>query len=38
MMAEKIADVIRGRMPEPRSEAVFFQANGAPARRELRPM
>jgi choline dehydrogenase len=38
MMAEKIADVIRGRMPEPRSEAVFFQANGVPARRELRPM
>jgi choline dehydrogenase len=32
MMAEKLADVIRGRTPLPRSTAPYFKANGAPAR------
>jgi choline dehydrogenase len=32
MMAEKLADVIRGRAPLPRSTAPYFKANGAPAR------
>jgi choline dehydrogenase len=32
MMAEKLADVIRGRTPLPRSTAPYFTANGAPAR------
>jgi choline dehydrogenase len=38
MMSEKIADLIRGRTPEPRADVAFFQANGAPARRESRSM
>ncbi len=33
MMAEKLADVIRGRTPLPRSTTPFYKANGAPARR-----
>ncbi len=33
MMAEKIADRIRGRAPLPRSEAPYFVAGDAPARR-----
>jgi choline dehydrogenase len=32
MMAEKIADRIRGRAPLPRSDATFYQAKGAPPR------
>jgi choline dehydrogenase len=32
MMAEKLADVIRGRAPLARSKAPYFTANGAPAR------
>jgi choline dehydrogenase len=38
MMAEKIADLIRGRTPEPRATVAFFRANGAPARRQTRSM
>jgi len=34
MMAEKLADVLRGRAPLPRSTAPYFQANGAPARKK----
>ena len=34
MIAEKIADVIRGRQPLPRSTAEYYQANGAPVRGE----
>ncbi len=33
MMAEKIADAIRGRAPLPRVEVPYYSANGAPARR-----
>jgi len=33
MMAEKLADVLRGRTPLPRSTAPYFKANGAPPRR-----
>ncbi|BAP45108.1 choline dehydrogenase [Pseudomonas sp. StFLB209] len=33
MLAEKIADRIRGRQPLPRSNAKYFKANGAPVRR-----
>jgi len=33
MMAEKIADRIRGRAPLPRSDAPYFVAGGTPARR-----
>lgn len=33
MLAEKIADRIRGRQPLPRSHAKYFKANGAPVRR-----
>jgi choline dehydrogenase len=33
MMAEKLADVIRGRPPLARSTAPYYQSNGAPARR-----
>ncbi|WXL26295.1 choline dehydrogenase [Ectopseudomonas mendocina] len=32
MMAEKIADKIRGRAPLPRSNAPYYKANGAPVR------
>ena len=32
MMAEKIADKIRGRTPLPRSTAPYYKANGAPVR------
>lgn len=32
MMAEKIADRIRGRAPLPRSDATFYQAKGTPPR------
>ncbi|MDT4834853.1 Oxygen-dependent choline dehydrogenase [compost metagenome] len=32
MMAEKIADKIRGRQPLPRSTAEYYKANGAPVR------
>jgi choline dehydrogenase len=32
MMAEKIADRIRGRQPLPRSTAPYYKANGAPVR------
>ena len=32
MMAEKIADQIRGRTPLPRSTAPYYKANGAPVR------
>ncbi|MFZ5961230.1 choline dehydrogenase [Pseudomonas knackmussii] len=32
MMAEKIADRIRGRQPLPRSKADYYKANGAPVR------
>ncbi|WP_163559567.1 choline dehydrogenase [Halomonas sp. NO4] len=32
MLAEKLADRIRGREPLPRSDAPYFVANGAPAR------
>jgi choline dehydrogenase len=32
MLAEKIADRIRGRAPLPRVEAPYYVANGAPAR------
>jgi choline dehydrogenase len=35
MMAEKIADMIRGR-PLPRSKASYYVANGAPVRRQDR--
>ncbi|WP_369788651.1 choline dehydrogenase [Rouxiella sp. WC2420] len=34
MIAEKIADVIRGRQPLPRSTTEYYQANGAPVRGE----
>lgn len=34
MLAEKIADRIRGREPLPRSDAPYYVANGAPARGE----
>ncbi|EJL6598531.1 choline dehydrogenase [Vibrio cholerae] len=34
MMAEKIADKIRGRTPLPRSTAAYYQANGVPTRTE----
>lgn len=34
MIAEKIADAIRGRQPLPKSSAEYFQANGAPVRGE----
>jgi choline dehydrogenase len=34
MIAEKIADAIRGRQPLPKSNAEYFQANGAPVRGE----
>ncbi|CAM3494639.1 choline dehydrogenase [Rouxiella silvae] len=34
MIAEKIADVIRGRQPLPRSTTQYYQANGAPVRTE----
>ena len=33
MMAEKIADMIRGRAPLPRSQAAYYKANGAPTHR-----
>ena len=33
MMAEKIADLIRGRAPLPRSQAPYYTANGAPPHR-----
>jgi choline dehydrogenase len=33
MMAEKLADVIRGRAPLARLDVPYFRANGAPARR-----
>ena len=33
MMAEKIADAIRGRAPSPPSNAPYRVANGAPGRR-----
>ncbi|WP_446469646.1 choline dehydrogenase [Xenorhabdus stockiae] len=33
MMAEKIADNIRGNIPLPRSQAKYYVANGAPARK-----
>ncbi|MDE9540110.1 choline dehydrogenase [Xenorhabdus bovienii] len=33
MIAEKIADKIRGRNPLPRSQAKYYVANGAPARK-----
>ncbi|MFY0990835.1 choline dehydrogenase [Halomonas sp. C05BenzN] len=36
MLAEKIADRIRGREPLPRSDAPYYVANGAPARAEPR--
>jgi choline dehydrogenase len=32
MNAEKLADVIRGRAPLPRSTAAYYKANGAPVR------
>ncbi|CAM3245127.1 GMC oxidoreductase [Vibrio ordalii] len=32
MIAEKIADKIRGRAPLPRSTAAYYQASGAPTR------
>lgn len=32
MLAEKIADRIRGRGPLPRSDAQYYVSNGAPAR------
>ncbi|MNE89962.1 Oxygen-dependent choline dehydrogenase [compost metagenome] len=32
MMAEKIADKIRGRQPLPRSTAKYYVANGAPVK------
>ncbi|MEG2982010.1 MAG: GMC oxidoreductase, partial [Stenotrophomonas sp.] len=32
MIAEKLADVIRGRAPLPRSAAPYYKANGAPVR------
>ncbi len=32
MLAEKMADKIRGHEPLPRSEAPYYVANGAPAR------
>jgi choline dehydrogenase len=32
MIAEKLADVIRGRAPLPRSTASYYKANGAPVR------
>ncbi len=34
MLAEKLADKIRGREPLPKSEAPYYVANGAPAREE----
>ncbi|TWI56501.1 choline dehydrogenase [Pseudomonas duriflava] len=34
MMAEKIADQIRGRKPLPRSTAAYYKANGAPVRQK----
>ena len=34
MMAEKIADTIRGRTPLPRDTAAYYVANGAPPRRQ----
>ncbi|WNL47216.1 choline dehydrogenase [Dyella sp. BiH032] len=36
MMAEKIADMIRGREPLPRSKASYYVANGAPVRAQER--
>ena len=36
MMAEKIADMIRGREPLPRSKASYYVANGAPVRSQER--
>jgi choline dehydrogenase len=33
MIAEKIADRIRGREPLPRSTAAYYVANGAPVRK-----
>ena len=36
MMAEKLADVIRGRKPLPRAEVPYHIANGTPARQRLR--
>jgi choline dehydrogenase len=35
MMAEKLADVIRGRKPLPRADVPYFVAKGAPTRRPL---
>ena len=37
MMAEKIADLVRGRMPLERVEVPYYKANGAPARQNGRP-
>jgi choline dehydrogenase len=34
MMAEKLADVIRGRPPLPRANVPYYVAAGAPARRQ----
>lgn len=34
MMAEKLADVVRGRDPLPRSTVPYYKANGAPVRRQ----
>jgi len=34
MIAEKLADVIRGRAPLPRSTAPYFVAGDAPPRRQ----
>lgn len=33
MMAEKLADAIRGRAPLPRAQVPYYKANGAPVRR-----
>ncbi|WP_118180219.1 choline dehydrogenase [Paraburkholderia phosphatilytica] len=38
MLAEKIADRIRGRAPLPRSNAAYYVANGAPAREHDAPI
>jgi choline dehydrogenase len=34
MIAEKIADMIRGRAPLPRENVPYYVANGAPVRRQ----
>ena len=37
MMAEKIADLVRGRMPAERVAVPYYTANGSPARRQDKP-